>query len=81
MAEYRYLTNGNDDGTIIGKTSSEPLGFFGATPVTRQSLTYTTFATTGIVTGGVFSTSTLSIAFVNAVSELLELCANLGLGA
>ena len=85
MATYDYVTKGQDDGAIIGRTSSEPLGFFGATPVTQQSLTVTTVATTVAVstTSAIwgFSTSTQANQVIVAVKELLELAANLGLGA
>ena len=33
MADYDYLDKGQDDGTILGKTSSRKIGFWGATPV------------------------------------------------
>lgn len=85
MANYDYLTKGNDDGNVICKTSSEPLGFFGSTPVSQQSLTVTTVATTVAVstTSAIwgFSTSTQANQVIVAVKELLELAANLGLGA
>lgn len=81
--DYRYLDKGNDDGTILGKASTSKIGFFGTAPAAQQSLTVTTFATTGLVstTTWAFSTSTLAISFVTAVDELLQLAANLGLGA
>lgn len=72
------------DGNYIGE-SSDKLGFFGATPVARQSLSVTTVATTvAISTTSAkwgFSTSTQANQIIVAVKELLELVANLGLGA
>ncbi len=44
-AKYDYLSKGNDDGTIFGKTSSSKLGFWGTTPVAQQSA-FTTAVTT-----------------------------------
>ena len=81
--QYDYITRGADGGTVIGSTTSDKIGFFTTTPTTQQTLTVTTFATTGLVstTTWAFSTSTLAISFVTAVDELLQLCANLGLGA
>ena len=35
MAEYNYLSDGRPDGTILGKDSSDKVGFFGATPVDK----------------------------------------------
>ena len=32
MADYDYLDKGQDDGTILGKTSSRKIGFWGTTP-------------------------------------------------
>lgn len=84
MANYQYVTNGNNDGAVIGRTSTEPLGFFGATPATKQTLTVTTVATTVAVstTSAIwgFSTSTQANQIIVAVNQLLNLAANLGLG-
>ena len=41
-----YLGNGGPDGTVMGKSATEKLGFFGeATPVTRPAITAITTAT------------------------------------
>ena len=37
MAEYEYVTRSQDDGAIIGTTTSDKIGFYGATPVVRQT--------------------------------------------
>ena len=43
-----YLGDNAPDGTVLGKSSSEKIGFFGATPVVQQSVTApATTATTG----------------------------------
>lgn len=33
----RQLSDGNDEGTVIGQSSTDKVGFFGATPVVRPS--------------------------------------------
>lgn len=37
MATYEYLSYGNDDGTVVNR-SSEPLGFYGATPAAKPTI-------------------------------------------
>lgn len=45
MATYENLTQNSPDGTQIGISANEKLGFFGATPVARPSITPVTTAT------------------------------------
>ena len=45
MAEYEYVGDGRPDGTVIGRASTEKIGFFGATPVVRPSITAVATAT------------------------------------
>ena len=33
----RYLTTGDDDGSVMGQSASEKIGFFGATPVIQHA--------------------------------------------
>lgn len=84
MTEYEQVTLNKPDGAQMGVASTEKLGFFGATPVTRQSLTVTTIATTvSISTTSAkwgFSTSTQANQLIVAVDEILSLLATLGLG-
>lgn len=40
------LTDNNDDGSRVGQDASEKVGYFGATPVTQQTVTQQTTATT-----------------------------------
>lgn len=82
----RYLWEwGNTvDGNYIGE-SSDKIGFYGTSPVSQQSLTVTTVATTVAVstTSAIwgFSTSTQANQVIVAVKELLEMMANLGLAS
>jgi len=44
------LTSGNDDGSNVGASATEKIGFFGATPVVQVAMTAvsTTTATTAL---------------------------------
>lgn len=68
MANYEYVTRGQDDGAIIGTTSSDKLGFYGKTPVARPA-TPAAAVTTG-------STTTVCN---EAVAEIQEYLKTLGL--
>ena len=37
MAEYEYIGDGRPDGTIVGRTTTEKVGFYGTTPVVQQA--------------------------------------------
>lgn len=46
-----YLGTGNDDGVLLGRSSTDKIGFYGlATPIVKPSVTWpnTTTATTAI---------------------------------
>lgn len=54
------LSNGNDDGTVIGQDTSDKIGFYGVTPVDQPALVAdATDAATAITT-------------VNSVIDLLQ---------
>ena len=83
MADYTtsnlgYIGDANTDGNVMGRSATDKQAFFGATPVVQQTGA-TLVTTTGIVTGGVFSTSALSVAFVQAVAAIQTALKNLGL--
>lgn len=40
MATYEQVTYNSPDGAQIGKSATEKLGFFGATPVAKPSVTW-----------------------------------------
>lgn len=43
-----YLGNGKDDGTILGRSTTDLIGFYGnSTPIAKQTVTMTTSTTTG----------------------------------
>ena len=60
MPEYEYLGDGRPDGTVIGQTASEKIGFYGATPVVQRA-TATTHTTTNMVTSASFGATQVAI--------------------
>lgn len=56
----RQLSDGNDDGTVIGQSATDKVGFHGATPVVQQ----TTIADA--------TDATTAITRINAVIAVLE---------
>jgi len=62
-----YLDNGNDDGTVLGQSASEKIGFHNATPIVQATVAATTTTT---------ATTTALQADVDAIRTALQ---NLGL--
>lgn len=82
----QYLGDGNADGTCLGRNSSEPLAFFGATPAARTAFSNAAVATTVAVSSvststWAFSTSTQANAIVALVNEIRAALVTLGLKA
>jgi hypothetical protein len=50
MATYKYLGDYGSDGTIMGRASTDKIGFYGATPVTKPSVDASTITTAAITT-------------------------------
>ena len=50
MADYEYLGKGQDDGVILGRSSTDKVGFYGATPIVKATVTLTTTAGTTAAT-------------------------------
>ena len=59
-----YLGDNGPDGTVLGLSSTEKIGFFGATPVVQQSVTYPSSTAT---------TATNEAAIVSVVAALTNL--------
>jgi len=78
-----YLGDNNPDGSVLGLSSTEKIGFYGiATPIVQPSVTgITTTALSQIATSGkyAFSSSTAGAAFVSAVRSIQDKLAALGL--
>ena len=82
----QYLGDGGPDGTCLGKASSEPIAFFGATPAARTAFTAAAVATTVAVSSvststWAYSTSTQANAIVSLVNEIRAALVTLGLKA
>lgn len=81
MANPVYY-GGNDDGQILGINTSDKISFYGATPVTRPTMTASAVATTVAVSSTNnwgFSGSTQANAIVSLVNELRADLVTLGL--
>lgn len=68
MPSYEYIGYNSDDGCIIGKSATEKVGFYGATPVVQRA-TATTHTTTNVVTSA--SYGTLQVAQMQEVMNTL----------
>lgn len=79
MATIRQLSDGGPDGTVLGQSTSDLVGFYGVTPVARSSTVATAIDTTAItpaftttVTGTFgFVTSAQGTAVLAAVASLV----------
>lgn len=45
MATIKELTDGGPDGAHVGQSSTDKVGFYGATPIVRPSVTWPNTAT------------------------------------
>ena len=85
MASYEYVDYGSDDGAIFGRTSTEKIAFYGATPAARYgdvgaASTYLTLrqSTGAMSTVGLNSEAAMS-SLVTQVSTITVALRNLGL--
>ena len=85
MASYEYVDYGSDDGAIFGRTSTEKIAFYGATPIARYgdvgaASTYITLrASTAAVSTVGLNTEAAMSSLVSNVSTLIVAMRNLGL--
>ena len=85
MVDYDYLDKGQDDGTILGKTSSRKIGFWGATPVDQPdalttqltSITHTEPVTPDYAIADLTSTTPFGFAAKDEGNTVLKVIANL----
>jgi len=68
MPSYENIDYGSPDGALIGKTSTNKVGFYGATPVVQRA-TGTTHTTTNVVTSASFGT--LQVAQIQEIQNTL----------
>jgi hypothetical protein len=58
----RQLSDGNSQGTVFGKNSSDAIGFYGvATPVAQQGLSGSSFASLSLSSGALASSLALAL--------------------
>jgi hypothetical protein len=78
----RELSDGNPDGTRLGQSSSDKLGFYGlSTPIVRPSVTaYTTTTAATSTSPWGFATSTQADAVNTAARQAVTALRALGLG-
>ena len=82
MATYERLTYGSEDGALFGNESSEPIGFYGKTPVTRYVGVgaASTYATTTLTTSMTGLTSLAAMtSMIHQVSTITVALRNVGL--
>lgn len=63
----RQLSDANPDGTVLGQSSTDKIGFYGATPVAKQTLSVT------------ITSASASSTIADAVNEIKDLLETLGL--
>jgi hypothetical protein len=85
MPSYEYVDYGSPDGAVFGRTSTELIAFYGATPITRYgdcgaASTYITnrYSTAAMSTVGLNTEAAMS-SLVTQVSTLTVALRNLGL--
>ena len=66
--DYEQLSYGAPNGCMIGKSATEKVGFYGATPVVQRA-TSTTHTTTNVVTSASFGT--LQVAQIQEIQNTL----------
>jgi hypothetical protein len=76
-----YKTDRNPDGSVFGQVSSEKLGFYGAPPVVRQSVSAytTTTASVSTSTNWGYTTSTQADAINSQVVAITAALRALGI--
>lgn len=80
----KELSDGNPDGTRLGQSSTDLIGFYGlSVPIAQRSSSAMASLTITVTTGSVgifgFTSSTKMQAFINQVKEIRDTLAALGL--
>lgn len=70
---FELLDYGSPDGAVMGRTSTELIGFYGVTPVARTVTTTLNISTTTTVSLSTIGTATTSWAFAT-VTEVAAIC-------
>lgn len=77
----RQLSDGNSEGTVLGRSSTDKIAFYGGNPAARQSVSAytTTTAAVSTSTNWGFTTSTQADAINSQVVAITAALRNLGL--
>ena len=73
MSGEKYIGDARSDGTIVGRSATDKVGFYGAAPVVQPAVTHIgTTVISQVATSGkwAFSTSTAALAFISKVQSL-----------
>lgn len=80
MPSYEQVTYNSPDGAQVGKSTSEKLAFFGATPVTKPANALTTASLGALTTSTVCAMTTTQLATLQTtVNNLVLTVQTLGL--
>ena len=81
MAVVVQLSDGNDDGTVLGQSVSDKIGFHGVTPTVQQASAAQAVAPAGGTgaTAGAYDTSAHRDALIDLVNEMRLVLINKGL--
>jgi len=79
--KYNYLDNGNIDGSIIGQSAAERVGFYGTTPIVQPSGAAQAGASAGGTgaAAGAYDTAAHRDAAIALLNEIRTVLVNLGL--
>jgi len=76
-----HLSDGSDDGTVLGQSASDKVGFHGATPVAQRSGAVQAAAPAGGTgaTAGAYDSAANRDLMINLVNEMRLVLVNSGL--
>ena len=77
----RHLSDGNDDGTVLGQSATDKIGFYNATPIVQRSGAVQAAAPAGGTgaTAGAYDTAAHRDALIDLVNEMRLVLVNSGL--
>ena len=81
VSDAEYIGDGRPDGTIVGRTSTELVGFHGVTPVAQASFVSAVATTAAALTVYGYTTTAQANAIPTAINSILTVLINKGLMA
>jgi hypothetical protein len=81
MAIGKQLSDNNPDGTALGQSATDKIGFYGTSPIVRASLPAAVSTSTPVAgsTGFSFGTSTQMTGLIATVNTMRTILQNLGI--